>query len=188
MTEGHGGDVVKELTTDHREVEELFAQIEALPSGDPQRKELVSDVTRELIRHAIAEEAYVYPEVRKVLPDGDTIADHELSEHSEAERTMKDLEKLDADDPQFDPLVSNLIGTIRHHIQDEETDLFPRLAGAVTQERLEKLGDQVRTAKSVAPTRPHPMAPDHPPFNKLLAPGAGLVDRARDFFSGRNKD
>ena len=185
MSQGHGGDVVQELSTDHREVEELFAQIEALPSGDPQRKDLVGDVIRELIRHAVAEEAYVYPEVRKVLPDGDRIADHELSEHSEAERTMKDLEKLEADDPQFDAAVTNLIKTIRHHVEDEETNLFPSLAAAVTQERLEQLGDQVRTAKSVAPTRPHPMAPDHPPFNKLLAPGTGLVDRARDFFSGR---
>jgi hemerythrin superfamily protein len=117
--------------TDHRprEVEELFAQIEALPTGDPQRKQLVDEVTRELIRHAIAEEAYVYPEVRKVLPNGDQIADHELTEHSEAERTMKDLEKLEANDPEFDPLVGNLIKTIRHHVQDEEANLFPSLAG-----------------------------------------------------------
>jgi hypothetical protein len=45
---------------------------------------------------------------------------------------------------------------------------------------------QVEELMKRAPTRPHPSAPDHPPFNKLLAPGAGLVDRVRDTLSGRS--
>ncbi|MFY7066141.1 hypothetical protein ACOQFV_09790 [Nocardiopsis changdeensis] len=36
-----------------------------------------------------------------------------------------------------------------------------------------------------APTRPHPGAPDTPPADRLLAPGAGLIDRMRDALSGR---
>lgn len=40
-------------------------------------------------------------------------------------------------------------------------------------------------AKKLAPTRPHPSAPDHAPLNKLLGPGAGLVDRMREAMSGR---
>ena len=36
----HGGDVIQELTADHREVDALFEQIEALPATDPQRREL----------------------------------------------------------------------------------------------------------------------------------------------------
>jgi hemerythrin superfamily protein len=185
---GHGGDVVQELTTDHREVEEMFAQIQALPSGSPKRRELVDDVIRELVRHAVAEEAYLYPAARKALPDGDALADHELEEHAEAERTMKELEKLEVTDARFDVLVDTLIRDVRHHITEEEGELFPRLASKSTQEELDKLGDQIRAAKTVAPTRPHPMAPDKPPFNKLLAPGTGLVDRVRDFVSGRNRD
>ncbi|MCV2457821.1 hemerythrin domain-containing protein, partial [Streptomyces sp. ICN988] len=42
-----------------------------------------------------------------------------------------------------------------------------------------------RQAKKTAPTRPHPSAPNTPPANKLLAPGAGMVDRARDLLTGR---
>jgi hypothetical protein len=37
----------------------------------------------------------------------------------------------------------------------------------------------------MAPTHPHPSAPDKPPANKLLAPGAALVDRMRDALTGR---
>ncbi|MFG2715499.1 hypothetical protein ACGFX2_33865 [Streptomyces goshikiensis] len=53
--------------------------------------------------------------------------------------------------------------------------------------KLDELGDKVRRAKAMGPTRPHPSAPSTPPANKLLAPGVGLVDRARDFVTGRGK-
>ncbi|MET8213985.1 hemerythrin domain-containing protein, partial [Streptomyces sp. NPDC005373] len=52
---------------------------------------------------------------------------------------------------------------------------------------LESLGTKVHHAKKTAPTRPHPAVPDSPPANKLLAPGLGLVDRARDYVTGRGQ-
>ncbi|MFI2645431.1 hemerythrin domain-containing protein [Streptomyces sp. NPDC018610] len=184
---GHGGDVINELTTDHREVDEIFAQIEALPVGDKRRKDLADQATIELVRHSVAEEMYLYPAVRHFLPDGDAIADREVRDHSEAERTMKELEGCQADDPRFDEFMGRLMREIREHVTDEEENLFPRLRQAASPEELEKLGEKVRTAKKTAPTRPHPSAPDTPPANKLLAPGAGMVDRIRDALSGRGK-
>ncbi|MFD8255514.1 hemerythrin domain-containing protein [Streptomyces werraensis] len=185
---GHGGDVIAELTTDHREVEELFGKIEALPSGDEQRKKYADQAVIELVRHSIAEEAYLYPAVRQFLPNGDGIADKELEDHAEAERTMKDLEAVGADDPEFDRLIGELMTEIRSHVRDEEGNLFPQLRSAASEDELMKLGDKVRQAKKTAPTRPHPSAPDMPPANKLLAPGAGMVDRIRDALTGRGKD
>ncbi|GAQ64336.1 hemerythrin domain-containing protein [Streptomyces scabiei] len=185
---GHGGDVIAELTTDHGEVEEMFGEIEALPSGDPRLKVCVDKVTIELVRHSVAEEAYLYPAVREHVPDGDAIADRELEDHAEAERTLKALERCEADDPDFHLLVTQLMTEIRAHIRDEEENLFPRLRASCSAEALNSLGDKIRTAKKTAPTRPHPAAPDTPPANKLLAPGMGLVDRMRDALSGRGKD
>lgn len=184
---GHGGDVIAELTTDHREVEELFSEIEGMPSGDSRRKDCADKVTIELVRHSVAEEAYLYPAVREHLPDGDALADKELEDHATAERIMKDLEGCDADDPRFDTLIDALMTEIREHVADEEGNLFPRLRAMCAQETLAELGDKVRTAKKTAPTRPHPSAPDKPPANKLLAPGVGLVDRLRDMMTGRGK-
>jgi hypothetical protein len=60
---GHGGNVTDELTTDHREAGELFGKIEALPSGHQDRKLYADQVTRELVRHSVAEEAYLCPAV-----------------------------------------------------------------------------------------------------------------------------
>ncbi|MEU6406576.1 hemerythrin domain-containing protein [Streptomyces sp. NPDC046985] len=184
---GHGGDVIQELTVDHREVEEMFAQIEALPNGDKRRKDLADQATIELVRHSVAEEMYLYPAVRRYLPEGDAIADREIEDHAQAERTMKELEGLGADDPLFDQVVGRLMREIRSHLADEEQNLFPRLRQTATPDDLERLGERVRTAKKTAPTRPHPSMPDTPPANKLLGPGAGMVDRLRDALSGRGK-
>jgi hemerythrin superfamily protein len=179
-------DMISVLVTDHREVEEMFTRLEQ-QSGQTGEdlKNLATQVVAELVRHSVAEEAYLYPTTREALPDGDALADQEIAEHAEAERTMKRLEALDPTDAEFWPTLTALMTEIRSHIQEEENDLFPRLREACTAEQLTELGGKVETAKKTAPTRPHPSAPDKPPANKLLAPGAGLVDRVRDALSGR---
>ncbi|MGI5143209.1 MULTISPECIES: hemerythrin domain-containing protein [unclassified Streptomyces] len=184
---GHGGNVIDELTTDHREVEEYFGRLRALPVGHKDRRTVVDEITIELVRHSVAEEMYLYPAVREHLPGGDALADKEIQDHAEVERVLKDLESRDVDHPEFEVLVQKLINDVTEHVMEEEQQLFPSLTQVCTPEQLDKLGAQVRRAKAVAPTRPHPGAPDTPPGNKLLAPGAGLVDRVRDFVTGRGK-
>ncbi|MBO8187160.1 hemerythrin domain-containing protein [Streptomyces spirodelae] len=184
---GHGGTVIEELTTDHREVEELFAKIEALPPGDEKRKGYADQATIELVRHSIAEEEYLYPAVRSHVPGGDELADKELEDHKGAERLMKDLEGLHVGDPAFDHILTSLIQEVRSHVSDEEDNLFPRLKEVLPRLELTELGDKVRQAKKTAPTRPHPTSPHQPPALKAVAPGVGLVDRARDALSGRGK-
>ncbi|MFF0200815.1 hemerythrin domain-containing protein [Streptomyces sp. NPDC005017] len=184
---GHGGNVIDELMTDHREVEQFFARIEALPPGAEDRKLYADQVTMELVRHSVAEEAYLYPAVRKHLPNGDALADREIEDHSKVERIMKDLEGCGADDPRFDALITSLMTEVRAHLTDEEGTLFPGLRASCPPEALDDLGDKVRMAKKAAPTRPHPSTPSTPPANKLLAPGIGMVDRMRDALTGRGK-
>jgi hemerythrin superfamily protein len=181
------GDVIAELTTDHREVDTLFDGIEAVPPGGAERKRLVDELTIELVRHSVAEEEHLYPAVREHLLDGDALADKEIADHSRVERILKDLEHRDADDTGFDQLVARLRTEVTAHVRDEEERLFVLLRDACNVDILRGLGDKVRRAKESAPTRPHPGAPDTPPANKLLAPGAGLVDRARDALTGRGK-
>jgi hemerythrin superfamily protein len=178
-------DLVDAIMTDHREVEAVFAEIQGTSNRGLQR-ELVEHVIAELVRHSVAEEQYLYPTARKVLPDGDEIADHEIEEHAEAEEVMKAIEDTDAADPRFDRLVGQLIEDIRHHLKDEETDLLPKLRAACDAEELRELGRKFEQSKKIAPTRPHPSAPDRPPANKILGPGIGLIDRVRDALTGRN--
>ncbi|MCP3819744.1 hemerythrin domain-containing protein [Streptomyces sp. A3M-1-3] len=184
---GHGGNVIAELTADHREVDALFTKIESRPPGDPMRRELADELTMELVRHSVAEEEHLYPAVRRFVDDGDDIADKEIDDHGEVERMLKELEDCRPDDASFDALISRLKSAVTAHVADEENQLFPLLADACSAESLQQLGEKVRAGKESAPTRPHPSAPDTPPANKLLAPGLGMVDRARDMLTGRGK-
>jgi hemerythrin superfamily protein len=186
MTTAHKDDIIDAIITDHHEVEDIFKQLEKGEDDKERRRELVEHAITELVRHSVGEEMYLYPTARKVLSDGDKIADHELKEHAEAEEVMKKIEQTKSEDAEFEKLVSKLIEDIRHHISDEEGDLLPKLRDACDEAQLTELGEKFERAKKVAPTRPHPSAPDKPPANKLLAPGAGLIDRMRDALSGRN--
>ena len=184
MTTAHQQDIVDDVITDHREVEEVFVEIEK--GGGGNKRDLVEHVIVELVRHSVAEEQYLYPVARRVLPDGDKIVDHELEEHGQAEQVMKSLEETAAEDPKFDEMTRKLIDAIRHHVEDEEKDLLPKLREACDSAELRELGEKFENSKKMAPTRPHPSAPDRPPANKILGPGLGLIDRMRDALSGRN--
>lgn len=180
-------DMIGMLIEDHRNVEQAFQEFEGGIADASRRRNLVDHIITELVRHSVAEEQYLYPAARQTLENGNEIADHEISEHAEAEQLMKRLEELDSEDRQFDETTRQLISSIRHHVEDEENDLFPKLRQSCSGEQLQDLGNKIRHAKETAPTRPHPSAPDTPPANKIMDPGAGLVDKVRDALGGRGR-
>jgi len=179
-------DVVGVLTHDHREVEELFAQVEITTDADELRK-LTNQVTTELIRHSNAEEQYLYPAVREHVPRGDALVDKEIKDHNKVEEALKTLEGMDASHPDFMTTFRQMSNEVRAHVKEEEEELFPLLREHASAEDLRELGKKVQRAKKVAPTRPHPSAPDAPPLKKLLGPVVGLVDRVRDKLGGRKQ-
>lgn len=178
-------DVVGELMTDHREALDLLDRIASTTDPD-ERRDLADTVISEVVRHAIAEEMYVYPAMREYLPDGEQAVKHDNEEHQQLEEVMKRLEAVPPSDPQFDALVSEMTDKLRHHAHDEETEQFPLLRDRVPREELIKLREKVDTAKKLAPTRPHPGAPHSALFHKLVGPGVGFVDRLRDKLTDRS--
>jgi hypothetical protein len=179
-----GQDVVDVLSTDHREFLALIAQIRA--ATDPQaRRELADILITGLVRHSVAEEMFVYPAMKEHLPDGEAAVEHDTEEHKDIERTLKELEGVDATDPQFMALIEHLSTVLDDHVHDEEDEQFPQLRASIPPEKLAELAGKVHMAKKLAPTRPHPNAPNAAPFHKLVGPGVGLVDRLRDKLTGR---
>ena len=179
-----GQDVVDVLISDHRDVTALIGEIWAVK--DPMiRRDLTDTAISELVRHAVAEEMYVYPAMKKYLADGEKAVEHDIEEHKELERTMKALEDVDVSSADFDARLRELESTLADHVQDEESEQFPELRRRVPAEELVELAGKVETAKKLAPTRPHPGAPNSELFHKLVGPGVGLVDRLRDKLTGR---
>lgn len=184
MTTSETHDLIDRIITDHREIDEVFKEIEsnATPS---KRRELVEHVIAELVRHSVGEEEYLYPLVRRVLPRGDELANRMLREHTDVEWIMKRLEGSHTDDTQFEELITKLVDAARRHFQDEEQDVLPALRAACSDTDLSHFGEKFEHSKRLAPTRPHPSAPNRAPFNKVLAPGEGLIDRLRDALTHR---
>ena len=177
-------DVVDVLTNDHRDVTALIGEIKVVT--DPMiRRDLTDTAISELVRHAVAEEMYVYPAMREYLADGENAVQHDIEEHKQIERTMKQLESLDVSSAEFDTAISDLEALLADHVQDEEMEQFPELRRRVPREELVELAGKVETAKKLAPTRPHPAAPNSELFHKLVGPGVGMVDRLRDKMTGR---
>jgi hemerythrin superfamily protein len=177
-------DVVDVLASDHREFLALISEI--LASGDgEQRRELADALIAGLVRHSVAEEMFVYPAMRDSVPNGAEAVEHDTKEHKELERTMKELESAEPSQARFTELVHSLQDTLRDHVDDEESEQFPKLRAHLPAEKLTELAGKVETAKKLAPTRPHPAAPNAELFHKTVGPGVGLVDRLRDKLTGR---
>lgn len=166
------------LTADHADVEQMFRQIETLPESDA-RSELVAGVIRELSVHAAIEEQVLYPAMRKALPDGDHLVQEAIEEHQQVKETLAAIERADSA-AERDPHLVSLIGNVRHHVEEEETELFPKLRASITTAELQELGAELAAAKKLAPTHPHPKAPNTPPGNLVGGVAAAVLDKARD--------
>jgi hemerythrin-like domain-containing protein len=180
-----GTDMVSVLITDHQEMKQYFRELEAATDGKA-RRDAADKLTAEVARHSVAEEMYVYPAARKILANGDELIDEEIKEHAEVEELLKTWEGMDGDDPQFMPVYEQIRDGLLHHIdEEEEPKLFPAMQQHLTTEQMDELGEKITRAKKLAPTRPHPSAPDEPPMDKVLGVPLGIVDRIRDKMSGR---
>lgn len=169
---GHGGDVIAGLTADHREVDELFAQIEDQGAGDERRRELAGDLATKLAAHFAAEQQLLYPAARECVAGGDEIANQALTGHAALSLLLEEVEQLHAGAPQFDLLVARLRLEAHGHIRDQEERLFPLMSVTCTPGLLDERGDKVRSARKRT-AHPHPLACEE-------------MDRVRDLMPGRS--
>jgi hemerythrin superfamily protein len=169
------------LKEDHKNVKALFKKFEGLgENANSEKKKVVERIIKELAMHAAIEEQLLYPAARKVVPAAEDNVLEALEEHHIVKWTLNELEDMSPDEERFDAKVSVLMESVRHHIEEEEEDLFPKLRNALSRKQLDALGASLEAAKKGAPTHPHPSAPDSPPGNTFSVPGAALLDRALD--------
>jgi hypothetical protein len=77
---------------------------------------------------------------------------------------------------------------IRHHIRDEEGQMFTHMREVIDPDELRKLGARVEAFTKVAPTRPHPNVPNEALPRIAAGPAASLFVRMRDLATGRGTD
>jgi len=122
------------LKQQHRNVEALFAKIEA---GEP---EALKDLASALAAHMAIEHEFFYPESRET--DEDAILEA-FEEHAIAETALKRALATDPDDESFDARVKVLKELIEHHVEEEEGELFPQVEKEIDSEKLETMGEEM---------------------------------------------
>ena len=178
-------DAITLLKNDHRAIERLFKRFEAAGAGAVvEKREIVDRVIEGLSVHAAIEEQVFYPVARATVPGTEDIALESLEEHHIVKWTLSELEGLSPDDERFDAKMTVLIESVRHHVREEETELFPKVRDELGRKALSDVGEALERARKTAPTHPHPEASDSPPANLVSGAAAGVVDRVGDTVSG----
>jgi hemerythrin superfamily protein len=177
-------DAISLLKKDHRNVESLFKQFEKLDGAAREKKQIVQQIVRELSIHATIEEELLYPTARNVVRGEEDLVLESLEEHHVVKLLLSELESMNPKDERYDAKVAVLKETVMNHVEEEEHELFPALQKQLDKDQLNALGKALETAKKMAPTHPHPSAPDTPPGNLLAGLPAALVDKLRDLVTG----
>lgn len=133
-------DAIELLEEQHREVEDLFEELEAADESD-EKQELFAELADNLAIHATIEERHFYPLVREKRTE--EILLEALEEHLAVKRVLADLMALKPDDPTFDAKVKVLKEQVEHHVEEEETDLFPKVKKILSADELEACGQEM---------------------------------------------
>jgi hemerythrin superfamily protein len=174
-------DAITLLREDHRKVEKLFKEFEkAGPRAGKTKAKLVKQIIQELAVHAAIEEQLFYPAVRNLVDDAEDTVLESLEEHHIVKWVLSELDGMTPADESYDAKVTVLIENVRHHVKEEQNELFPEVRAALTRKQLIELGEALEVAKKAAPTRPHPRVPDVPPANIVAGAMSGMIDKARD--------
>lgn len=177
------GDVTRILTEQHARIRQLFADVRG--ARGEHRKQAFDELRALLAVHETAEEMILRPVAKDTA--GVEEADARNREEHEANRVLRELERLTTDDPGFDARFAEFETAVLAHAEREEHEEFPAVRAARSREQLRSMGDRLRAAERVAPTHPHPMTAGKPAAQWAVGPFASLVDRARDAITRSSK-
>ncbi|MGY1887465.1 alpha/beta hydrolase fold domain-containing protein [Blastococcus sp. SYSU DS0753] len=177
------GDIDHLIADDHAVVERQFQHLEA---GRGNRRVLVDQISFELALHAFAEETVLYP----IWPELGMTDEHDDAEHEhqEIKELLVVLGRTEPGEDEFEQALAKLMGVVRHHVHDEEDEELPEFRRKAGPERMAQLGEEFLAAKRMAPTRPHPHAPDEGIAERIAGMLAKPLDHVRDLLSGKQKE
>lgn len=130
-------DAIVLLKQQHREVEKMF---KTLARGDTSVVEGVCDALEE---HTRLEEDVFYPAVRQEDSEETPIVLESYEEHLIVKRLVAELRALSPEDEAYLAKATVLMESVRHHVREEEDELFPAVRAALGRKRLTELGDRM---------------------------------------------
>ncbi|MEU7918167.1 hemerythrin domain-containing protein [Micromonospora zamorensis] len=158
-----------------REHRQLLALLDQLTGPEATPQEGLPVLSAALSRHLSAEEQYLLPAVRAALPAATERVDAEIAADAGLLNALKGL---------TEEALTEVAERVRQHV-DGVGGLVTELRAVATDEELIRLGNRLEIAEEAAPTRPHPGTPGTPPWNRIVEPAVGVVDKVLDVVTRR---
>jgi hemerythrin superfamily protein len=118
-------DAIDMLKQDHDRVEKSFKEFEKMDRQDSEScRRVIASVCAELTVHSTLEEEIFYPAVREAIEDEDLMNEAAV-EHETARMLIDQLENMGPDDPNYFATFTVLGEYVRHHIKEEQGEMFP---------------------------------------------------------------
>lgn len=134
------------LKEDHKKVDILFQKVQA--TEESEHLELFEQIRQELEVHTHIEEKIFYP---KLIEEGDEelqkITKEGIEEHRQAKMFLRELSSLTEDSEKFEPKMKVLMEDIKHHVQEEEGQMFPMVQEQFDEYTLQMLGKELEKEK-----------------------------------------
>ena len=142
-------DAIALIKADHRKVETLFREYEEAGERAYKTKlQLVEQIVRELEVHAAVEEETYYPAVEaKAKKDGKELVAEAVEEHHVVKVLLGELATMSPEDEAFDAKVQVLMENVRHHVEEEESEMLPQSEEILGKEELTRLGEEMAARK-----------------------------------------
>ena len=148
-------DAIVLLKEDHKEILKTFKDIEKAGENAARTKGKLVDRMIELLTvHTYIENEVMYPRVRELLPDLEDDVLESYEEHHVADVLVVELAAMKPDAERFDAKTTVLIENVRHHIEEEEQEWFPKVREGLGRKQLQEIGAEMAEAKQKAPRRP----------------------------------
>lgn len=148
-------DAIVLLKEDHKEIRKLFADFEnAGENAHKTKGKIVHRIIELLTVHTYLENEIMYPRVRELLPalEEDILESYE--EHHVADVLVMELYGMQPEHERFDAKTTVLIENVRHHIEEEEDEWFPKVREGLGRKQLQEIGEEMLEAKKTAPREP----------------------------------
>ena len=116
--------VTNMLRDDHKKVKDLFQEFEEAESAN-EKQRIVETALMELDVHAKLEEELIYPAIREEIDD-EELMDEALEEHHVVHGLLGELKKMKPSDDRYAAKFTVLAESVKHHIKEEESEMFPR--------------------------------------------------------------
>ena len=123
----------------------------------PSRAKIIDEAIKALSIHAAIEEQVFYPAVREEVPKLEDDILESLEEHHVLKWTLEEIAAIGVDDERYDAKVTVMMEQVRHHVEEEETDWFPKVRAALAAPACKSWAPSWRR-----PRRPRPVRPTRP--------------------------